>query len=508
MPVGIALLAGLLAVGLRLPFLGDGAYADEGGLLVVAAHWRTGGPFLYGPFFVDRPPLLLAFFRLADSAGGLVGLRVLGLGLVLAAVACAARAGARLGGSRGMACGALVCGALLADPRLGTREIDAETVGVPLVLLAAMLTLEAARAPSARSRTTLLVTAGVAGASALLVKQNLADGLVFAVVLVLSTGVGVRARSGRVGWLALGATIPAVVALLWSTASTGAPGLWYSLYGFRLAASSALFGTTTASQSVRLQDLGRAALVSGLAVVVVIALVVLVRRRRDAVSLALVAMLLTELVGVAGGGYYWPHYLIGLVPGTALLLARAAPAVRRGWVLGVLVTAVVGSSVWATASQAMRASPVDRTEAGALDAWMDRSAQPHSSAVVLYGGAATLEASGLRPAYPYLWTLPQRVLDPHLTRLVHTLDGPRRPTYVIVRMPLDSWGQDPHGRVRRALASHYRRVARVDGDRVYAERAPKPRRHVTGAARTPPFRRPAVRHRRRRTATGSTRRHS
>jgi hypothetical protein len=126
-----AVLAGSLAVGLRLPFVHDLPYTDEGGLLVVADHWHTGGPYLYGPLFVDRPPLLLAFFRLADDLGGVVSLRLLGLGLVAVAVACATRAGTLLGGTRGAVAASLTCAALLADPLLGTREVDAETVGVP-----------------------------------------------------------------------------------------------------------------------------------------------------------------------------------------------------------------------------------------------------------------------------------------------------------------------------------------------------------------------------------------
>jgi hypothetical protein len=91
-------------------------------------------------------------------------------------------------------------------------------------------------------------------------------------------------------------------------------------------------------------------------------------------------------------------------------------------------------------------------------------ARPGDTAVVLYGDASLFEDTGLRPAYPYLWTLPQRVMDPHLRRLAATLDGPARPRFVIVRMSLDPWGQDPRGRVRHAVATHYRVVAHVDGD--------------------------------------------
>jgi hypothetical protein len=53
--VVLTVLVGLL---LRLPFTCRPAYPDEAGYLLVARHWRSGGPWLYGMLWVDRPPLL------------------------------------------------------------------------------------------------------------------------------------------------------------------------------------------------------------------------------------------------------------------------------------------------------------------------------------------------------------------------------------------------------------------------------------------------------------------
>jgi hypothetical protein len=457
-PVGIALLAGSLAVALRVPFLHDAPYADEGGLLVVAAHWHAGGPFLYGPFFVDRPPLLLAFFRAGDLLGGLVALRVLGLGLVFASVLLAGRAGALLGGRRGAATAARVCAALLADPRLGTREVDAETVGVPLVLLAALLALEGARSEHRWRRQALLTGAGVAGASALMVKQNLADGLLFVVVLVAAGGLR------RVVPIVMGAALPLAGALVWSLSSTGAGGLWWALYGFRFAATSSLFAGMSVTQDSRLDGLAVAAALSGLVGVAAVAVVTVVRRAGDPVVVALVVMLAAEVMGAAGGGSYWTHYLVALVPGTALVAARAVATSGRPWLVGLAVACALVSTGTDVAIAARARGPVTHTEVGDVSRWVSLHARPGDTAVVLYGDASLFEDTGLRPAYPYLWTLPQRVMDPHLRGLAATLDGPARPRFVIVRMSLDPWGQDPRGRVRHALATHYRVVAHVDGD--------------------------------------------
>lgn len=59
-----------------LPFVGRDVGPDEGGLLLVAAQWAPGSS-VYGDYFVDRPPVLLALVAAAEHLGGLVGLRLL-----------------------------------------------------------------------------------------------------------------------------------------------------------------------------------------------------------------------------------------------------------------------------------------------------------------------------------------------------------------------------------------------------------------------------------------------
>ena len=39
--------------------------SDEAGYLYIARQWHAGGEFLYGDFYVDRPPLLIAIFQAA-----------------------------------------------------------------------------------------------------------------------------------------------------------------------------------------------------------------------------------------------------------------------------------------------------------------------------------------------------------------------------------------------------------------------------------------------------------
>jgi hypothetical protein len=233
---------------------------------------------------------------------------------------------------------------------------------------------------------------------------------------------------------------------------------------------------------LRLLELVRSALLSGLVLLLVVALAPLLRRgRRDAVTVAAAAMLVTAVVGVVGGGYYWTHQpdrrgACDLCAGRARGRRRlaAVPARRRRsrrreperhWRRG--------------GDRRDPRGPSGTSEVGSLSAWLDAARCPGDSAVVLCGEASVFETTKLRPAYPYLWTLPQRILDPHLTHLVHTLDRRRAPTFVVVRSSLDSWRQDPHGRLRGILDRRYRLVADIGGDLVYLRRGEP--RSTTGA---------------------------
>jgi hypothetical protein len=111
--VGLALL-------LRAPFVGHLPFPDEAGLLIVARNWHEGGANLYGTLFVDRPPLLLLFYQLADSLGGIEAARLMGLVAAAVIVATAGWIGNTVAGSRGTAWAALAAAALVANPMIGT----------------------------------------------------------------------------------------------------------------------------------------------------------------------------------------------------------------------------------------------------------------------------------------------------------------------------------------------------------------------------------------------------
>ncbi len=469
--VGVTIVVAMLA---RVPFLHNETYPDEGGMLVVAREWHTGGPYLYGDIFLARPPLIMLIFRIAGDLGGTLAVRVIGLGLVAVIIAAAGWAGASLAGRRGAITAALVSAAFMTNPMLGSREVDAETIGLPFGLASAACVLAAYRAPrGSKARAWLLVGGGALAVCALLAKQNLADSLAFGGLLVVAAGV--LEKDARVAavkdlvWLAVGIAVPVLVTVVWAATSTpGVHELVYELFGFRAQGGATVFSEPTSAQGDRLHNLTSSMVRSGI-VLIVLAALWLLRRRwwRDPVTVALVGMLLMALVGIIGGGQYWIHYSLGLVPVTALLAAYAVGKVAWPRLLVALViSSVVISAYHVSDSWRHRTSP-DQTWVGGTTTWLDQMKRPGDRMVVLYGQAGVYETSRIAPAYPFIWTLPMRVLDPHLADLRSLLSGPRAPAFVLVPTSLSSWNIDPHELVQRTLDRHYTWLGWVCGSPVY-----------------------------------------
>ena len=496
----------MLSLALRLPFVNDPAYADEGGYLLAAHRWATGtsggmstsvagrlGGGLYGDLWVDRPPLLMLFWRAADAAGGLVTARLFGCLLVATLVVFAGWAGRLVGGRAGAVSAAFTAAALASTPALGAREIDGELLAVPWLMASVTFTLLAVRAQRPTTPATRWVTprwaglAGVTGSIAVLTKQNFVDAIAFALVLIIGSGLTGRLpwRSVRhlLGWGLAGAAAVVVPTMVWaSTTAAGIRGLAYVLYGFRSDAAVVVFTHNFTAPASRLGTLGAAALACGL-VFVLVAWAASVRpvrswRTGDALPVAAMVMLVVGVAGVALGASYWAHYLIGLVPVTALaegmLVARGqrSPSVPGGlWKVGTsaLAAYVVAAAVVAGGVTLVTTLPSQLTEAALVD-MLSASSGPGDTVFIAYGHANVVEESGLSPAYPQLWSLPMRTLDPQLRELTRTLSGSSAPTWVVQWDDFDSWGIDAHGRLAATVQQHYRLAETVCGVDVYLRR--------------------------------------
>jgi hypothetical protein len=415
---------------------------DEGGFLVLAAQWDAGSS-LYGDYWVDRPPVLVALFAAADWLGGPWALRVMGAVAAVLTVVLAGVIGRQVAAARAALVPAVTAAIFVATPLFGGSVVNGELLGLPFVLAGIACVIASVRAARPGVAIGWAVAAGAAGATAFLVKQSLLD--VFVVVLAIV----VSHRRRSVWRLVAGAVVGSVAAtalVLWGADARGTSvvDLWDAVITFRGEASAVIAESATATTAGRLGGLVLALAGSG-ALVVAGALAWQSRRRvepTDGLDLRWAAYTLLgwEAFGVLFGGSYWLHYLMGLVPGLVLLAAAVSPRLPnlRGlrWPYAVAALSTLVAIGW------VAVNPIDRPEEPVI-AYLDDHAQPGDTGVVAFGGANILEAAGLESPYPYLWSLPVRVRDDELRELARVLAGPEAPTWLVISGgDLGSWGID------------------------------------------------------------------
>ncbi len=457
----------------RLVHAGLPLRPDEGGYLLIARHWAPGsGEFLYGDYHVDRPPLLMLFFRWAALWDSDAAIRLIAVPVVVAAVLAVAASGRLIGGHVAAVWSGVVAGALLCSPALASDQADGELFAVAFVAGSVLLALRAGRATATRSALAWTFGAGVLAASATLVKQNFVDGIVFLGVLVLARSARDRQAAPSTAATCIvalaGLATTYVLALVWlSSAGADLSQIASELAGFRGAALEAILGSSLHAPARRAVTLVVLATVSAMLPIAWVWVRWLRHRRGgpDPEQWALVALLGCGVLGVLLGGSYWPHYLQQLVPGIALgagvVIAEGGRAARR---MRVLARASVASAAVATAGTvAVYALVPSVSSPQQVGTWLAHSSHGGDTAVVTYGHPQILEQADLASPYPYLWSLQMRTLDERQQRLRQTLRGPDAPTWVVQVTTLDAWDIDRDGALRRLLADRYRHVADVCG---------------------------------------------
>ncbi|MGH1562549.1 hypothetical protein [Mumia sp. DW29H23] len=464
-PVLVGVLA--LTALFRLPYVWSPLSSDEGGFLLVAHQWGTTDGSLYGNQWVDRPPGLLVLFRLADLGSGLLGdrvaLRLVALVLALVAVAAAWFAGRVVGGARGALAASLVMAAVTSTPVFSGPRLMTAMPAVTFVTVCVALTLAATyEATTPRARASLAAAAGVAGATALMMKQNFADGFVFAAVLWLLVG--------RRGWklaaaCAAGAALPLLATLWWAAAGPGVGALWEAMYGFREQAVGVILGSSTVGPEARMRVFALALLGSGAVFLAAVTVWAGVRERRRPIAVATLAVAAYAVVGIAGGGSWWRHYALQLALPLSL---GAALAIRSGLVRVVRVT--VGLTLVSTLVGVLWLAPAavqGRPSSGtAVGEWIRERAVAGDAGLVAYGSPQVLRVAGLYAPYPYSWSLPVRVRDPDLEQMTALLDGAHAPEWLVEMGSFTWWGIDTAA-FDDAVATRYREVADVCGHRVF-----------------------------------------
>jgi len=468
--VGCAAAAAAL---LRIPGFFGPLRPDEAGFLLVARHWHPQADSPYGRYWVDRPPELIAFVKLSDAIGGAYFLRFVAAVLCAALVVMAARTAYLLVGRfesstpesqhRAARWAAAIAAVVSGNTMIDSVSAKGELLGIPFVMMACWLALEGLRA-DARPALWLAAGAGLAASVALGMKQNLIGGLLFCGVLLLGDALTRRISWRRFAALAaaagIGAAVPIMVTLGWAVAAGVHPvEVWYAAYGFRTDANAILTSQSSDASDARAWELVGIVLLTGMAVVLMWFLACLPRLWRvdRVVGFAMVTMLAGDVVGLVLGGSYWHPYLFNLVPDVALAAALVVALPRwRGAtmrVIGLLTVAscVISFVVWAVEEIGGQPPPTAAYAGHAVG-----TAADPTDTIVVYGGRADIVlASGLDSPYRYLWSLPMRTLDPHLTQLRALLTGPHPPTWVVVAVPTDSWDIPEGGDLQRILDTDY-----------------------------------------------------
>ena len=445
---------------LRLPGLTRPIRADEAGFALVARAWDPRADSLYGPYFVDRPPPLIALFKASDALAGPLSIRVLGALACALLVLTAAGVARRVADERAARWTAVAMAAFTTNILIDAVAVKGELLALPVLMGSLWLSLVAVAERSSRAA----LGAGLLAGAALGFKQNLVGGLVFGAALLLASWAAGRLHRGEVARLATAAlagfAVPVSATAAWAVASgVELSTLWYAVYGFRADAGEVLANGSAEAPTVRAALLLLSAFGVGMALVIGGFLVHIRGEWVDdpPLTVATAALLAVDVLGLVLGGSFWRDYLFPLLPATALcaaLLARRSSA--RGVAMRAVIAAAAVSSLaclvgWA-AYNALGLQEFDEVDSGkALHA-----AAEDDDTLVVFGGRADLQlTSGMPSPYRQLWSLPMRTLDPELTELQRVVSGPDAPTWIVEWVPFDTWSEQAGADLAAIVEARY-----------------------------------------------------
>lgn len=466
-----------LTVAAHLMFLGTTPGADEGGYAVVARYANDHGPYVYGPTFVDRPPLLILLFRAAARLGS-QGTLVLATVAAVICVLAAARAAYLIAGPRAARWAAAITAGFSSSPLLQAENANGEIIAGAFVSTSIALILEADRVRRDQPwrAGVLAVLSGATAMAALFVKQNFADGIAFAVVLAIAY----LLTRGRVLWLLCGGYVlgaAAVVgwALWWSRGHHGVDALFYAMYGVRADAAGAVSSITSIAQLENIAILIGAGLASGVFLLAFAALRANWRRgvrQIPIVGVAYLAAIAVEVVGILAGGNFASHYLIGLVPTMSVCTGVMIANWRHGhhvwglrWVR--LTSVIIVASSLISSPVAAVADHADTNAVQVIGDWVRSASNPSDTIAVPFSNSPVIQIAHLRPAYPYNWVLLVRTRDLRLTQFTELLNGPHAPTWVIQWDLPTEVGLKPAAPILFTLRKHYQLLGELCGKRIW-----------------------------------------
>ncbi len=460
----------IFAVAFRLPGLWWPAAPDEAGFLLVARSWTPRPESMYGFYWVDRPPSLIAVFKLADALGGIVALRVVAMAAVALSVVQAAEIARRTAGVAAAAWTAVMVAGAVSNPMIDPIAAQGEILGVPFVLGSILAGLTALERRSWR----WALAAGVVGSAALGLKQNLAGGLVYCGILFLGAWLYrrvSRAESLRMcAGLVAGSLVPPALTVVWAvSAGVHLSVVWESVIGFRSDSLAVILSSDVTAHFGRASLLLAIFVISGMGLVMVSFLLryLPIWRVTPHLASAALAIGLYDTLGLALSGSYWRPYLLPLIP--AMTVACALLVKDNGAPIRAIAMYAMVASLWAIPTSGFQtASGWDVYAERATGEGIGAASEPGDT-LFIYGGRANIQlASGLDSTYPYLWSLPMRTLDPSLDQVNAMLAGENPPTWIVASANFDAWSQVGHRELIARVGRDYT-IWAVDcqGDVVY-----------------------------------------
>lgn len=460
------LICSALCVGLRLPFINVPLNIDEGGDSFVARSWGTTQGSMYGGSWLDRPPLLVLLYK-AGVLGGDLGVRLLGMAAAILLVVGTMLIANNISGLRAARMTGIITAIMSSSVVLGAVFTSNEILATVPVTYSILALFHARESDRARL---WLFSAGLLASCAFLIKQSFADVLVAgAIFLFVSWATRERSRFefGWIAWWIAGVMAPLLATLAWfHFYSVGIRQFIYAVVGFRID-SLADQAANAPSASYMFLHLGLPILIaSGCLIPVPWAFSWLYRRRTDPqVSLTLAAWLVVGILGIGGGGNYFPHYFIQPLAALSVMSGCAIAASHRrylGAATGVLFAILAVANIIVGLSLVKVDPPQQRTLAVAK--YLRTNSHPDDSLYVMYARANLLYYADMKSPYPYAWNMMVRAVPRAQTDLRTLLDSPiDRPTWVVVWQGATSFGLDKSGKTRQLLLDNYVQTDQICG---------------------------------------------
>jgi len=467
----------LLCLLLRLPFIATPLGIDEGGDAFIAQHWANTHGSVYGAYWLDRPPLLLLLYKVG-LIGGTLGIRIMGSVVAVAIVATVMAAARRLSNDKAARISGLTAAILLSAVSMGAVFTDSELLAaLPAALSVLMLLISSRSARPLR----WLVAAGLFAAAAVLIKQSSVDAFA-AGIAYLAGSLLVRKSTGiRISWplsYLAGFSVPLIAAGGWAYVySTNFRQFLYAVIGFRVDGLRVLQHSTAPPIHMLIHHGLPILIASGCGLLLPWAAShIWTMRRQIPMAAAFAGFLAGGMFGIVGGGQYFPHYFIQIIPVLSILAGCAIARAQRRYLTHFTIYALVLLGVLNLGfGMALAKAHPPQVTGLAITRFLHANATQGDSLYVLYARANVLYYAGMPSPYPYNWSLMDRAIADAEPRLRSMLVSPaRRPTWIVEWQTPTSLGLDRSGETTALLARNYVAVGGICGKRVLVRRDRKP----------------------------------